>query len=165
MDNYNANQEIWKDVKGYEGLYAVSNFGRVSKISKSGHKLMKLIETGHGYKQLGLTKNGKRKFFLVHRIVASAFIPRPLDLDFINHIDRDPTNNCAKNLEWCTIAQNNSKRRGISIVQKKLDGTVIETFDSFSDANKKHPEFKIRGIGHCVQGHSKTYKGYIWERI
>jgi len=108
-----------KDISGYEGLYAVNELGQVwshEKISrvgvnggmtKRGGHFLKMNRTKRtSHQRVFLTKQGKRKQFLVHRLVAKAFIPNPNNLPFVNHIDADPTNNCVDNLEWCTAAQN-----------------------------------------------------------
>ena len=95
--------EQWKPVKGYEELYAVSNLGRVKSLNyhRTGvEKIIKPKKSGNGYLQVGLWKNGKRKFFLVHRLVAEAFIPNPEGFEQVNHKDEVKTNNCVSNLEW-----------------------------------------------------------------
>lgn len=108
--------EIWKDVKGYEGLYQISNFGKVKSLERSvkfGHSkriveetLLHPTDNGNGYKIVGLRKNGKRKNFYIHRLIAEAFIPNPLNLKYINHIDFNRSNNSVGNLEWCTQKDN-----------------------------------------------------------
>lgn len=78
--------EIWKDIKDFEGLYQVSNFGRVRSFYK-GCRILSPGETRRGYLRVCLCKNGKRKSFLVHRLVAEAFLPNYFDYREINHID------------------------------------------------------------------------------
>lgn len=128
--------EIWKDIKDYEGLYQVSNLGNVrsldrfvydfnsnnkSKRFKKG-KLLKVRQTGKKYLSAFLSKNNILKKFFVHRLVAEHFIDKnnfkcmpsenreniKLDDLYINHIDENPLNNKANNLEWCTITYNNN---------------------------------------------------------
>lgn len=118
--------EIWKDVVGYEGLYQVSNMGRIATLSHTieclsdynGIKvkktfnikqcLRKLYLGKHGYVECTL-RNGKRiKLMKVHRIVAEAFIPNPQNLSSVNHKDEDKTNNHIDNLEWCTHKYNSN---------------------------------------------------------
>ena len=101
------NNEIWKDCKGYEGKYQVSNFGRVWNannqrylkpwISKGGYYLVNLI-----------SKNGKIKHESIHRLVAIAFIDNPCNYPQVNHKDEDKTNNRVDNLEWCDSKYNNN---------------------------------------------------------
>jgi hypothetical protein len=104
-------EEIWKDIKGYEGLYQVSNLGRVKSIhfnhsKKATEKILKLIKDRDGYVDAFLYKNGKVKHFRMHRLVAKAFIPNPNNLPQINHIDENVNNNRVDNLEWCTVGYN-----------------------------------------------------------
>lgn len=96
-------QEIWKDIMGYEGLYQVSNLGKVRSLShyaRSGQgiriyegKQMKLIIHRDGYYRINLSKDGIKKNFQVHRLVASAFIPNPKKLSQVNHKDENKLNN------------------------------------------------------------------------
>lgn len=105
--------EEWKDIAGYEGLYQVSNLGRVKgveRISPQGHllkeKIRALAEDKYGYMVVNLCRDGKVKVYKVHRLVCYAFISKPLDKDFVNHIDGDKKNNAVWNLEWCTSSEN-----------------------------------------------------------
>jgi hypothetical protein len=110
------NSEVWKDVKDYEGLYQVSNFGRVKSLKRewSTNKnkrchddiIMKICNLSRGYQGVPLCKDGKTKTFKVHRLVAIAFIDNPLDKPQINHIDCDKKNNHFSNLEWVTNSEN-----------------------------------------------------------
>lgn len=111
------NDEIWKDIEGYEGLYQVSNLGRIKSFIKwNGHKYIKEVRIINPYKNysdkyyfrsvIKLYKNGEKKDFKVHRLVAQAFIPNPNDYPIINHIDGNPLNNKVDNLEWCTQKYN-----------------------------------------------------------
>lgn len=99
-------EEIWKDIQGYEGLYKVSNCGNVwSCITKRILKPSKNTHTKH----LGviLCKNSKKKRFQIHRLVAQAFIPNPLNLPQVNHINEIQDDNRSINLEWCSLKYNN----------------------------------------------------------
>ena len=97
--------EIWKDVKGYESLYQVSNLGRIRSI-KNGIKIKKQYERPNGYMQVCLCQNGKITTYKTHRLVAEAFIPNINNLPEVNHKDENKINNCVDNLEWCTSSYN-----------------------------------------------------------
>lgn len=106
-------EEIWKDIQGYEGLYQVSNLGRVKSLARLdtrgqrvSEKILKLGKHRAGYFRVNLYKNGKMKQYLVHRLVALAFIPNPENKEQVNHIDGNKQNNVIENLEWCTHSEN-----------------------------------------------------------
>lgn len=99
----------WRDIKGYEGLYQVSNEGNVKSNNLYAHrepKIMKLQHHDAGYASVALSKNGKTKSYLVHRLVAEAFLDNPNNYDFVNHKDENKRNNDVHNLEWCTKSYN-----------------------------------------------------------
>lgn len=116
-------QEIWKDIDGYEGLYQVSNKGRVKRVAgivkreQKGklpayqpikEKILKAGIRKDNYLTVALCKNGKGTSYLVHRLVATAFIPNYNNYPVINHIDENKQNNDFRNLEWCTSEYNNT---------------------------------------------------------
>lgn len=112
-------EEIWKDIKGYENLYQVSNFGNVrpkARIveSKNGvvkeinGKILKKWEDKKGYLYVSLCKNGESKNYTVHRLVLTAFIENKDNLPCINHKDENKQNNKLENLEWCTYLYNSN---------------------------------------------------------
>jgi len=107
----NLENEVWKDVVGYEGIYFISDLGRIKStyknhrfIDKSGIKSPKT--TKYGYFGIELIKNKIHKHYAVHRLVAIAFIPNPDNLPQINHIDGNKKNNRIENLEWCNASMN-----------------------------------------------------------
>lgn len=104
--------EIWKDIEGYEGLYEVSNQGRVRSLNynKTGKvKELKPKNNGNGYLIAQLYKCGKIKYFLIHRLVAKAFLEDwSMWFPEVNHKDEDKTNNSVDNLEWCSTKYNNN---------------------------------------------------------
>ena len=100
--------EEWRPVVGYEGLYEVSSYGRVRSLDKYDSmnrflrgRILRLFTDGLGYLRAQLYSNSKRKSFLVHRLVAQAFIPNPDNLPQVNHRDENPSNDNVDNLEWC----------------------------------------------------------------
>ena len=111
-------KEEWKDIKGYEGLYRVSNFGKVESVEREvsqgkygkkrivGGSMMTPTDNGHGYLIVALSKNQRKKNHYVHRLVAEHFVENGDWLPCVNHKDYDTSNNRADNLEWCTQEQN-----------------------------------------------------------
>lgn len=154
------NNEVWKDCKGYEGLYQVSNLGRVWSVKSQ--RVLK--PAGDEYLHVCLTaKNGKLKNEKVHRLVALAFIDNPDQFPCVNHKDEDKKNNCVDNLEWCSYQYNNAygTRNKKKIVQLTLDGEYVATFNSVNSA----AEAVNRGrtaITECLKGRNKSCAGYRW---
>lgn len=105
-------KEFWKDIEGYEGLYQISNYGRIrslkfkNNVCEKNRTIVMKQNLRNGYFVINLRKNTKRKSFQVHRLVAQAFIKNPFNYPVVNHIDYNPQNNNAENLEWCTQKQN-----------------------------------------------------------
>lgn len=100
-------EEIWKDIKGYEGIYQVSNLGRVFSVRrKLIMKPQKSGKGGLGYYQVPLTVGGKKYLAFLHKLIAEAFIPNPDNKPHVNHIDGNKKNNELSNLEWCTLKEN-----------------------------------------------------------
>ena len=182
-------EEIWKDIKGFEGRYMVSNLGRVKAMRKvyyCGNHHSQMIEEEHimspttikgGYKRLVLSSgDGKRSSHLVHRLVATAFVPNPYNFPEINHKDECNTNNCADNLEWCTSWYNNHYGTRIEkcrktlfcggkskpIEQYDLDGNLIGRFASGTDAARRLG-FTQSSINNCCRGVYKQYKNFVWK--
>lgn len=97
-------KEIFKPIKGLEGLYSISNLGRVR--NEKFNRILNPSLKNNGYYYHNLSVNGKKKNFYIHRLIAEAFIPNPYDYPVINHKDENKTNNSIDNLEWCTIEYN-----------------------------------------------------------
>lgn len=112
----NIEEEVWKEIPGYEGYYEVSSHGKVRSCTrtlwngKGYHKVLgakkALRKKKNGYFDLDLTKNGIITKFLIHRLVAMVFLPNPYNRPVVNHLDGDPSNNCLSNLEWATYSEN-----------------------------------------------------------
>ena len=150
-------EETWKDIDGFDGYYQVSNQGRVRSFAKSWYTeplILKQHINADGYANVYLSWAGKGKkvtTYKVHRLVAQAFIPNPLSLPYINHIDENKTNNNKDNLEWCTNQYNFDysfkrhpdarKRWGASKNFKKInqydkDWNFIRTWNNSAEAGR-----------------------------
>lgn len=129
-------KEEWKDIKGFEGFYQVSNLGRVKSIATrrclhgkiyviNRERILTPTDNGNGYLMVDLKNNNKRTSVGVHRLVASAFVYKPDGCDVVNHIDYDTHNNSFENLEWCTQKENvaHSRDRMCHMRKSKLPKT------------------------------------------
>ena len=182
------NEEIWRDIKNYEGLYQVSNWGRVKTIKTQ--KIRKLVSNHKGYLLVKLCKNGISVGFSVHRLVAEAFIPNPDNLPQVNHINENKTDNRVENLEWCTNEYNHNygtrnerarlKKIGNpkmktclgkfgkdhhsskSIIQFTLDDELVRKWDSASDAHRCIG-VNYKNISSCCNGQRLSAGGFKWE--
>ena len=166
--------EIWKDIKGYEGLYQVSNTGKVRSLNY--HRMgvireLKLIKHHCGYLEIGLKKNGKRKIFKVHRLVAEAFIPNPDNLPQVNHKDECKTNNCVDNLEWCDVSYNcnygtrnerMSRKLFKTVLQFTLNGDFIKEYESVKEVTELLG-LKQSTLSSALTGRNRTAGGFIWK--
>lgn len=164
-------KEEWKDIKGYEGLYQVSNRGRVK--STRNNIILKPSINNNGYYWVDLLNHGDRVHATIHRLVAMTFIPNPHDYPQVNHKDENKANNCVSNLEWCTAQYNHdygtrneratkhlADFNSILVVQLDNNYKLINVWKSASSVN-------IQGIEHqhiaeCCSGKIRTYKGYHW---
>lgn len=166
--------EVWKDIQGFENRYMVSNLGRIKSLKYRHHNKIEILkqENNHGYKRVCLfTKNGKRKHFKVHRLVALAFISNPNNYKEINHKDEDRTNNCATNLEWCdhtyninygTRTQKTRLKIMKPIIQYDKNYNYIKKFNSITEAEKEIEGNRANLIA-CMKGRIPTAYGYKWK--
>ena len=165
--------ELWRDVQGYEGLYEVSNLGDVRSLPRATTrgKLLSPVNSGKGYLQVTLYRNGKSKRLLVHRLVAQAFVPNPLNLSSVNHKDEHKNNNRSDNLEWCTIQYNLSynglhKRRGLpkykAINQYTKRGDFVKRWRGAQDVENQFG-FSHSSIAAVCRGKRITAYGYVWR--
>lgn len=173
-------EEIWKDIKGYEGLYQVSNFGKIKSLSKNNYnygengKILKGINN-KGYLRVSLSKNGKAKLYSIHRIVAETFIDNIYNLPCVNHIDENKMNNRADNLEWCSIEYNNNygnRNKKISINQRYANNKPIkclETGQIFISLNECARKLNIKpsNIWASMNNYNRTKKakGHTFKYI
>lgn len=144
------NLELWKDIKGYEGVYQISNLGNIKSLKRKTHiqnatrikkeKILKL-QLRNGYYVINLCKNGCRKAYSVHRLVAETFIPNPNNLPYINHIDFNTQNNSVDNLEWCTQKDNIGWSRKHYFGRKKV--THSNTGEKYITYRKSTKKFRI----------------------
>lgn len=112
MTRLDEQQEIWKDIKGYEGFYQVSNMGRVKRLVSVKCKKERYVaitkDQKKGYCRVMLSKNNKHSRFLIHRLIAECFIPNPENKPCVDHINGDKSDNRLENLRWCTYKENNN---------------------------------------------------------
>lgn len=135
--------EIWKPIKGYEGLYEISNLGRVkalerTKVCNRGYVTIKehFLKPNNcgtnGYYRVPLTNyKHTKKYYLIHRLVAETFIPNPNNYPQVNHKDGNKENNTINNLEWCTVSFNmrHAYETGLRITNKKMAYEIQELKD------------------------------------
>ena len=162
--------EQWKPIAGYEGLYEVSNLGRVRSLNyhREGRtKILKPGRVGGGYLMVVLCKDGKVRCMKVHRLVASAFLPNPLGLETVNHIDEDKTNNDVSNLEWMSrtdnVAYSQPQRaeRRVRMLDKST-GEPLAAFPSLIEAARA-TGISVGNICSCLKGRYKSAGGYVWR--
>lgn len=172
-------KEEWKDIVGFEGLYQISNMGRVKSLNyrKTGReKIRKACKNSDGYLYLCLYKNNKAKYYTIHILVAQAFIPNPYNLPQINHIDENKENNHVDNLEWITCKENinhgthnkrsaenrrnDPKRSKPVIAIDKVTGLIVE----FPSAREAERVLRIdqSSITKCCKGRLKSTGGFAW---
>lgn len=186
-------KEVWKDIKGYEGIYQVSSRGRVKSLSrtiidtvgrviKKKEKILSFrISSCTGYPMLNLFKDGKRTTVTVHRLVAEAFIPNPKNLPCVNHRDESRDNNHVDNLEWCTYKYNNS----YGTVRERQSKSLNAFFASHQEYLRPIVQYSLTGdvvrcfksiaeaekhigidnssIRHCCKNRVKIAYGYVWR--
>ena len=170
--------ETWKSIAGYEGLYEVSDMGRVKSLKHGKEKILKQGKEGSGYLNVALYKDGQKKMSLVHRLIAEAFIPNPNNLETVNHKDEVKINNTASNLEWMSQKDNinygtrNKRTSAANINHPSLSkqvqmfdistGELLETFPSTHEAARV-TGINQSSISKCCLGKLKSAGGYIWR--
>lgn len=173
-------KEIWKDVVGYEGLYQISNLGNLKSLEKIIHqrkraykakeKIMKPNILTTGYYYANLYKNGVVKKYVLHRLVANAFLPNLLNKPEVNHIDGNKLNNCVSNLEWVTNKENviHAIKTGLkkydtqsTKIKQIRNGVVINVYNSIHEAGRK-TKINSGNISSVINGRRKKAGGYNW---
>ena len=191
MKGGNNMAEIWKDIDGFEGIYKISNEGRVKSFYRCESDKGRIItqkKNTKGYMWVILYKNGTRKCALVHRLVAEAFIPIIEGCKYVNHKDENPLNNKVENLEWCTASYNvkysidrhperktnhaNGKRRNrrkgfpykhkSKVVQIDSKLNEVKIWDNIVQVCAKY-NWHSSSIRECCLGKRKTAYGFTWR--
>ena len=180
-------EEIWKDIKGYEGYYQISNMGNVKSLERTVTKsngvvqirkerIMNKRESTDGYYIAKLNVNNHSKSIAIHRLVAQHFIPNPDNLPEVNHIDTNRKNNRVDNLEWCThkdnvrysadkghyrnnkFGSNNGRARRVSLYNS--DHQLIDSFDYIGDCARYMIDNQM-----CKQDYSTSYINNLRSQI
>lgn len=190
--------ENWRDIEGYEGYYQVSDMGRVKSLDRTlvdvtgrtffkKGEILKLRTNRGGYMEVMLSRKGKQKCFLVHRLVAEAFIPNPQNKPCVDHINTNRTDNNVTNLKWCTTKENCNNEiskthyrdsqlgkkntmygrcgkdnpNSIRVIQYKEDGSYVRIWNSTAETSKEG--FNVAHVGGCCRKERNSMGGYKWR--
>lgn len=175
--------EIWKDIKGFEGMYQISNLGRVKSLKRKRNNinrieqehLIKQFDNSKGYLQFSLFKDEKKYTFRTHRILAETFIPNPKKYKVVNHINGHKKDNRLENLEWCTYKYNTQhawknglcsinkfKHYTTKVLQIDNNDNILAVYMSQRIASKIN-NISYRALNMCLKGKNKTCGGYKWK--
>lgn len=165
--------EIWKDIKGLEGCYKISNLGKIKSLKdnhgNSREKILKPNLDGFGYKKVTVYKNKKKLTRKIHILVAQTFIDNKNNLPEVNHKDECKTNNIVDNLEWCTYKYNinyGTRNERMALAQSKpiigisIKDNSILRFNSSMEAQRNG--FSQGNISMCLNKIRNSHKGYKW---
>ena len=151
-----------KDIKNYEGLYAVTEDGKVW--SYGSNKWLSPLNS-RGYCRVQLCKGGKVTAYLIHRLVAEAYLSNPLNLPHVNHKDENKANNSVANLEWCSVDYNNKYGTHATCTMKPIYCIELDkTFASLKEATEVI-NIAQSSISNCLAGRRKTAGGYHWRYV
>lgn len=165
------NKEVWKDIKNYEGLYQVSNLGRVKSLYFGKETILKPSKNNKGYLFVYLFKDKIRQHCFIHRLVAETFIENSNNLPCINHKDENPLNNTLENLEWCshlynmtygTIVERRSTKKKKAVNQYDKANNLIKEWKSAIDIERAIG-IAQGSIIRCCRGKQRTAGGYVWK--
>ena len=169
-------KEYWKPVVGYEGLYEVSNWGRVKRLRRLitnqynsfyiEEKILKPQKNIYGYLYVNLYKNGIMKHKTIHKLVAEVFLPNPNNYKEVNHKDECKTNNIVSNLEWCDRKYNinygtRNEKVSKKVYQYTLDGEFVREWKSTAECCRNG--YNQGHVAACCRGERKIHKGFIWK--
>ena len=164
-------EEIWRDIKGFEGIYQVSNLGRVKSFYRLKEKILKPKLAHNGYCRVGLCKNSIGKFYMIHRLVWEAFngqIPEGLQVNHINEIKSDNRLSNLnlmtpkENMNWGTGIERRAKKRSKVVLQFDLNDNLVKEYPSINQVERE-TGFAFQNIYACCKGKRKTAYGYIWK--
>ena len=167
----NENNEVWRDIVGFEGHYQVSDKGRVKSLWFGKNKILKLVKDRGGYLTVCLSQNGERKTCKIHRLVAQTFIPNPNNLPDVNHRNEDKTNNSVQNLEFCdakyncnfgTRNQRMAETKSKPVLQYEKSGEFVKDWKSIMDV-QRNLGYYSGSISECCNGKRKSAYGFIWK--
>ena len=171
-------EEIWKPVRNYEGLYEVSNMGKVKSLNYRKTGKERILKVGYdecGYPLVALCKEGKMKTYRVHRLVGQAFCENLMGYTELNHIDEDKQNNRADNLEWCSrqynVTYNGRAKKAGKKIGKKLSKPVYSinkesgliTYWESAIVASRQLNISQSSIWQCCNGRRKSAGGYYWH--
>jgi len=169
-------KEIWLPIEGYKGIYEISDLGRVRSLKYGEKRILRPADNGQGYLMVCLCKDGKRKYFSVHRLVALAFVPNMFGLNEVNHINEDKTDNREENLMWVDSKENiNWGTRNQRVSEKNTNGKLSKPVLQFSKNGELIKEwssihevhrvlgFSFENISKCCLGKRKSAYNYLWR--
>ena len=168
--------ELWRDIRGYEGLYQVSNYGRVRSLKYGKIKILKQVKKPSKHLIVTPSKNNVKEECFVHVLVATAFIPNPNGYTVVHHIDHDPTNNRVENLIWMdkdahlVLHQSDRASAAKEANSKRVDqidkvtGEVLRQWDSVMDAARAL-NYSFGNISQCCNGKRKSANNFIWKYV
>ena len=185
--------EVWKDIKGYEGFYQVSNLGRIKGCErKNNHeafikkgRILTAVPNSKGYMRVCLKANGKSERFFVHRLVAEHFVEKEDNKNIINHLDCNPKNNNANNLEWTTLKGNSEYMKNLGrnkrtkewienltkSEREKFAKKVVRISENGEEKEyeavnaTKEDGFHPSCVSNCCNGIRGKHKGYRWKFV